>query len=51
MILLPAAIPLYFVANQKFVLRKALEEIVPDQVVNRKKTGFPVPIRHWPQDW
>ncbi|MDQ0219332.1 asparagine synthase (glutamine-hydrolyzing) [Peribacillus cavernae] len=31
----------------KYVLRKAAEGIVPDHVVNRKKLGFPVPIRHW----
>ncbi len=31
----------------KYVLRKAAEGIVPDHVLNRKKLGFPVPIRHW----
>ena len=39
----------------KYALRKALEGIVPDQIVNRRKLGFPVPIRHWLQnelyDW
>ena len=34
----------------KYGLRKALEGIVPDHVVNRRKLGFPVPIRHWLQD-
>ncbi|MCM3789942.1 asparagine synthase (glutamine-hydrolyzing) [Domibacillus indicus] len=34
----------------KYVLRKAAEGIVPDHVVNRKKLGFPVPIRHWLKD-
>ncbi|RRO98289.1 asparagine synthase (glutamine-hydrolyzing) [Corynebacterium bovis] len=31
----------------KYALRKALELIVPEHVINRKKLGFPVPIRHW----
>ncbi|MDF0726546.1 asparagine synthase (glutamine-hydrolyzing) [Cytobacillus sp. S13-E01] len=36
-------------ANQttKYILRKAVEGIVPEHVLNRKKLGFPVPIRHW----
>jgi len=31
----------------KYILRKAVEGIVPDHVLERKKLGFPVPIRHW----
>lgn len=31
----------------KYALRKAAQGVVPDHVVNRKKLGFPVPIRHW----
>lgn len=31
----------------KYVLRKAAEGIVPEHVLDRKKLGFPVPIRHW----
>lgn len=31
----------------KHILRKAAEGIIPDHVLNRKKLGFPVPIRHW----
>lgn len=31
----------------KYILRKAVEEIVPNHVLYRKKLGFPVPIRHW----
>ena len=31
----------------KYILRKAVEGIVPDHVLTRKKLGFPVPIRHW----
>ncbi|WP_394281076.1 asparagine synthase (glutamine-hydrolyzing) [Corynebacterium sp.] len=31
----------------KYALRRALEQIVPAHVLNRKKLGFPVPMRHW----
>lgn len=31
----------------KQILREASKGIVPDHVLNRKKLGFPVPIRHW----
>ncbi|CQR48193.1 Asparagine synthetase [glutamine-hydrolyzing] 1 [Paraliobacillus sp. PM-2] len=31
----------------KFILREAARGIVPDHVLDRKKLGFPVPIRHW----
>ncbi|MDM5205371.1 asparagine synthase (glutamine-hydrolyzing) [Cytobacillus kochii] len=34
----------------KYILRKAAEGIVPSHVLNRKKLGFPVPIRHWLKD-
>ncbi|WP_312113745.1 asparagine synthase (glutamine-hydrolyzing) [Brevibacillus reuszeri] len=31
----------------KTILREAMRGIVPDHVLDRKKLGFPVPIRHW----
>lgn len=31
----------------KYILRKALEGVVPNSVMYNKKLGFPVPIRHW----
>ncbi|TCP55091.1 asparagine synthase (glutamine-hydrolysing) [Tamaricihabitans halophyticus] len=31
----------------KHALRRALADIVPGHVLNRRKLGFPVPIRHW----
>ncbi|SFK59366.1 asparagine synthase (glutamine-hydrolyzing) [Geodermatophilus ruber] len=31
----------------KYALRRALEQIVPAHVLNRRKLGFPVPTRHW----
>jgi len=33
--------------DTKFALRRALEPVVPATVVNRKKLGFPTPIRVW----
>lgn len=39
----------YKIADQttKTILRKAARGIVPHHVLDRKKLGFPVPIRHW----
>ncbi|WP_085993332.1 asparagine synthase (glutamine-hydrolyzing) [Oceanobacillus senegalensis] len=34
----------------KWVVRKAAQGIVPDHVLNQRKLGFPVPIRHWLKD-
>lgn len=34
----------------KYILRKAAEGIVPQHTVNRKKLGFPVPIKYWLKD-
>ncbi|WP_058306713.1 asparagine synthase (glutamine-hydrolyzing) [Gracilibacillus massiliensis] len=31
----------------KHILRLAARGVVPDHVLDRKKLGFPVPIRHW----
>jgi len=41
--------PEYRVRGQatKVALRRAMELIVPPHVLNRKKLGFPVPIRHY----
>ncbi|MEG7843773.1 asparagine synthase (glutamine-hydrolyzing) [Bacillus mobilis] len=40
------------IANKttKAILREAVRGIVPDHVLDRKKLGFPVPIRHWLKD-
>jgi asparagine synthase (glutamine-hydrolysing) len=34
----------------KYALRRAIEEIVPEHVINRPKLGFPVPTRPWLKD-
>ncbi|SDJ31226.1 asparagine synthase (glutamine-hydrolyzing) [Natribacillus halophilus] len=34
----------------KYVLRQAVKDLLPEVVINRKKLGFPVPIRHWLRD-
>ncbi|MBY8852935.1 asparagine synthase C-terminal domain-containing protein, partial [Saccharothrix sp. MB29] len=34
----------------KHALRRAIRDIVPAHVLNRRMLGFPVPIRHWLKD-
>src|SRR4051794_30753203 len=34
----------------KVALRRALAQVVPPHVLERRKLGFPVPIRHWLKD-
>ncbi|WP_249044786.1 asparagine synthase-related protein, partial [Crossiella equi] len=34
----------------KYALRQAMNGIVPAHVLNRRKLGFPVPVRHWLKD-
>ncbi|WP_111765234.1 asparagine synthase (glutamine-hydrolyzing) [Nakamurella deserti] len=36
--------------TSKFALRRALTDIVPPHVLDRRKLGFPVPIRHYLAD-
>ncbi|MDQ0224507.1 asparagine synthase (glutamine-hydrolyzing) [Metabacillus niabensis] len=31
----------------KWILREAFKELIPEHIVNRRKLGFPVPIRIW----
>src|SRR6267143_1817853 len=31
----------------KRVLKRAFEKLVPQEILNRKKAGFPVPFGHW----
>jgi asparagine synthase (glutamine-hydrolysing) len=33
--------------NRKYILRKAVEDIIPREVLTRKKKGFPTPISDW----
>ncbi len=41
--------PQYFVRSMagKFVLKKAMEDLLPHSVISRKKMGFPTPWEHW----
>ena len=32
---------------QKYILKKAVEDLLPPQIVHRKKMGFPTPWRQW----
>ncbi|SDK66794.1 asparagine synthase (glutamine-hydrolyzing) [Natronincola ferrireducens] len=33
--------------DTKYALRRASEEVLPDEWANRVKVGFPVPVRYW----
>ena len=34
-------------ATQKYVLKKAVEGLIPNEIIHRKKMGFPTPLRQW----
>ncbi|MBE6611439.1 MAG: asparagine synthase (glutamine-hydrolyzing) [Ruminococcaceae bacterium] len=36
--------------NTKYIFRKAANRTLPDEWADRKKMGFPVPIRYWMQE-
>ena len=36
--------------TQKYVLKKAVEGLLPPQIIYRKKMGFPTPLHNWFQD-
>jgi asparagine synthase (glutamine-hydrolysing) len=33
--------------TQKYILKRAIEDILPREIVYRKKMGFPTPVRQW----
>ena len=36
--------------EQKYVLKKAVAGLLPDEIIYRKKMGFPTPLREWFRD-
>jgi asparagine synthase (glutamine-hydrolysing) len=34
-------------ASQKYVLKRAVEDLLPHDIVYRQKMGFPTPLRQW----
>src|SRR5262249_12888589 len=32
---------------QKYIFKKAVEDLLPHDIIHRKKMGFPTPIRQW----
>ena len=36
--------------TQKYVFKKAVEDILPKEIVHRKKMGFPTPLKQWLRD-
>ena len=33
--------------NGKYILKRAIEDLIPDEVISRRKMGFPTPLRAW----
>jgi len=33
--------------EQKYVLKRAVEDLLPKEIIYRKKMGFPTPLRQW----
>jgi asparagine synthase (glutamine-hydrolysing) len=31
----------------KYILKRAVEDLLPREILYRKKMGFPTPLRHW----
>ena len=36
--------------TQKYILKKAVEDLLPHDIIYRKKMGFPTPLRQWLRD-
>ena len=36
--------------EQKFILKKAVEDLIPNEILTRKKMGFPTPLTAWFRD-
>ena len=36
--------------TQKYIFKKAVEDLLPEEIVYRKKMGFPTPLRDWLRD-
>jgi asparagine synthase (glutamine-hydrolysing) len=34
-------------STQKYILKKAVEDLLPPNIIHRKKMGFPTPLREW----
>lgn len=33
--------------TQKYILKRAVEDLLPHEIIYRKKMGFPTPLREW----
>jgi len=44
---IPSNLKLKGIDNKKYILKKALEGFIPDEILYRKKMGFRVPIQKW----
>ena len=43
---LPDALKVHF-NKQKYLLKEFAKNLIPQQIINRKKAGFPVPLNAW----
>ena len=34
-------------SEQKYILKKAVEDLLPHSIIYRKKMGFPTPLKQW----
>jgi len=34
-------------STQKYILKRAVEDLLPHEIIHRKKMGFPTPMRQW----
>ena len=44
---IPANLKLKGMNNKKYILKEAVEGLIPEEIIHRKKMGFGVPIDHW----
>jgi len=43
---IPDRLKIHF-GTQKYIFKKAVEDLLPENIIHRKKMGFPTPIRAW----
>jgi asparagine synthase (glutamine-hydrolysing) len=49
MMLIPSRLKLKGL-KEKYILRKAMDGLIPEQIINRRKHGFTVPVAEWMQN-
>ena len=44
---LPDSLKIGAASEQKYIIKKAVEDLLPHSIIYRKKMGFPTPLRQW----